>query len=120
MSRTYRKPFLPDHGEDRMNQIERFLLVLRTHQKHKEHILDPIFYEYVQMFAESIENLPDIAKEAGDLILQTRPTHPILYIQFFESIVKIFPTEAKICRDCKLKFHPIENAETRNYCRDCM
>lgn len=119
MSRHYRFPSVPTDPEDRMNEIEHLLVVLRTHQKHKEHILDDIFLERTRLFME-FPDLPDRAKEAGDLILQTQPTHPILYVQFFEAVTKTFNTPAKICKDCKLKFYPILKAETRNYCRCCM
>lgn len=119
MSRHYRFPHVPSDAEDRMTELEHLLVVLRTHQKHKEHILDDIFLARVQLFME-FPDLPPRAVEAGELILQTRPTHPILYIQFFEAVTKSFDTPSKICKDCKVKFYPILKAETRNYCRSCM
>lgn len=122
MARTYRKPVVPDHPEDRMTEIEHLLIVLRTHQKHKEFLLDPVFYERVELLRPMMDELPgyDTGKEAGDLILQTKPNHPILYIQFFEVVVKKFEYPAKVCRECGVKFHPLENADKRSYCRGCM
>lgn len=122
MARTYRKPVVPDHPEDRMSEIEHLLVVLRTHQKHKELLLDPVFYERVELLRPMMDKFPEYetGREAGDLILQTKPTHPILYIQFFEAIAKKFEFPAKVCRECHMKFHPIENPEKRSYCRTCM
>ena len=122
MSRLYRKPVVPDHPEDRMSEMEHLLVVLRTHQKHKEFLLDPVFYERVTLLRPMMDELPgyETAKEAGDLILQTKPNHPILYVQFFEAVVKKFEFPAKVCRECGIKFHPLENADKRSYCRCCM
>lgn len=125
----------PETPEEHSSTIEIFLHTLRLHKKHKEEILDPIFLASVEHYVDEFDMryrreekgdsdrvfnaAMDVMQKTSKKILKTKPTKPLPYITFFEAMVEVMPA-AKTCADCRLPFHPAENADKRTRCPFCM
>lgn len=130
-----RKWIAPKTAEEHSSAVEILLSVLRIHKKHKEELLDPIFFASVQYYTDEFDMrvrrdgqedydrvfnaAMEVLEKTSKKILKTKPTKPLPYITFFEAMTEIMP-DAKTCADCKIPFHPAENPETRHRCAYCM
>lgn len=121
--------------EEHSSAVEILLDVLRTHAKHKESILDSIFLDTVKYYAETFDmkirqsadtesgkafnSAMETLQKTSKKIIKIKSAKPASFIVFFEAMIAVVP-DAKTCADCKLHFHPHEDAETRTRCVYCM
>lgn len=122
----------PESPEEIANEIEVLLGILREHQKKKETVLDPIFFQRAEYYPTVINmKLRDPADPpfnatmeelctAHAKIMKTKTKEPTPYIMMFEAIIA-YVSPAKICVDCGGKYHPMpEQWEKRTRCTYCM
>lgn len=123
--RAIREPKTP---EECSTEMEILLVTLRKHQKNKEKILDPIFYNRAKMYFdyfnfdnrdpedEEYNKLLQELKDVSEKIIKNKPNIAQLYIVLFEGMLKVTPL-AKVCQECGCHFHPLDiNRTTCIYC----